>query len=216
MANEFDLTQIETALRGFQDDFHSINARLSLKRDDLTNEIVENILCAYGFLNGLIRKNVDLFSLAGLHSMMELNHRVLCGGDVARRFEYHHHILETRRKFHEKIRPIRAWMIRNADRLDAYKIGTGFYCRMLCQPQLFIEGNHRTGNIVLNYILLREGQRLFVVTRETAYDYFELSGAIKFTNKGRWSDNFLKMPSHYRNFEAFLRRAARSEYHRDS
>ena len=215
MPSEFDLTSIEESLRDFQAEFWAINARLSVKREELTDEMLANILCAYRYLNELMAKDVDLFSLAGLHSMVELNHRVLCGDETRKRFEFHRHVLETRKKFHKRIRPIRAWMLKNAGRLDPYKIGAGFYCRMLCQPQLFIEGNHRTGNLVLNYLLLREGQKLLVVNSENAFDYLELSGAIKFTNVKRWSDNLLKMPSHYGNFEAFLRRFTRGGYYRE-
>jgi hypothetical protein len=213
--SEFDLTSIEAALRGFQQDFHAINARLSLKREELTDEMIGNILCAYRYLNELTAKAVDLFSLAGLHSMLELNHRVLCGEESRKRYEYHGHILETRHKFNRRIRPIRRWILKNSDRLDPYQIGAGFYCRMLCQPQLFVEGNHRTGNIVLNYILLKQRHELFVVTRETAFEYLELSAAIKFTNMKRWRDNYLKLPSHCDTFEAFLRRFALSGYLRD-
>jgi hypothetical protein len=216
VSSEFDLKRIEEALRSFQRNFRDINARLSLQREEITDEIIANICDAYGYLNGLMSKGVDLFSLAGLHSLIELNHRVLCGSDTRKRYEFHSHILETRKKFHKRIRPIRAWMIKNADRLDPYQISAGFYCRMLCQPQLFIEGNHRTGNLVLNYILLKDGEKLFVVTDETAFDYLEVSGTIKLSSRKRLSDNLLKLPLHCGTFEAFLRRSASPDYLRDS
>jgi hypothetical protein len=38
------------------------------------------------------------------------------------------------------------------------------YIYILSEPQLFIAGNHRTGALVLSYILAREGRPPFVLT----------------------------------------------------
>jgi hypothetical protein len=50
---------------------------------------------------------------------------------------------------------------------------------MLSEPQVFIEGNDRTGALVINYILAKEGQVPFVLTTANAKTYFKISALIK-------------------------------------
>jgi hypothetical protein len=50
---------------------------------------------------------------------------------------------------------------------------------MLSKPQLFIEGNHRTGVLVASYVLVREGKAPFVLTPENATAYFDLSRLLR-------------------------------------
>ena len=40
---------------------------------------------------------------------------------------------------------------------SAWDRAAGVYVRILSKPQLFIEGNHRTGALLMSYILLRDG-----------------------------------------------------------
>jgi hypothetical protein len=51
-------------------------------------------------------------------------------------------------------------------------------CRGVSEPQLLIEGNHRTGALVLSYILAREGRPPFVLTAENAKAYLDPSTLI--------------------------------------
>jgi hypothetical protein len=51
------------------------------------------------------------------------------------------------------------------------------------KPQLFIEGNHRTGALLMSYVLVRDGQLPFVLTVENAAAYFAPSAAIRDTAK---------------------------------
>jgi hypothetical protein len=50
----------------------------------------------------------------------------------------------------------------------AWKRAAGVYVRTLSEPELFIEGNHRSGALVMSYILAREGYPPFVLTAENA------------------------------------------------
>ena len=59
----------------------------------------------------------------------------------------------------------------------------GAYVRMLSAPQLFIEGNHRTGALLMSYILLGDGQPPFVLSPESAPSYFEPSAVIQGMHK---------------------------------
>lgn len=204
MKESFDIDKIQASLRGFQSNFKDINRRLTLHREELADDMIDNILQAYRFLNDLLSKDVDLFSLAGLHSMLELNHIVLCGIEPSTRYEYHSHIVDTRKRFHENIRTPRKWVLNKAEAVEPTALATGFYCRMLSRPQLFFEGNHRTGNIILNYLLICAHVPPFLVTAENAYEYLELSGRIKFMDKGKGSDRLFKWTKAEKSFKHFL------------
>jgi hypothetical protein len=54
---------------------------------------------------------------------------------------------------------------------------------VLSQPQLYQEGNLRTGSLIASGILLQSGCPPFVLTRQNAVAYFNPSPEIKFTDK---------------------------------
>jgi len=66
----------------------------------------------------------------------------------------------------------------------------GAYVMMLSRPQLFIEGNHRTGALVISCLLARAGLPPFVLSPESAGPYFELSTAIRDTAKTGAANRF--------------------------
>jgi hypothetical protein len=212
MNKAVDIDRVRSSLRSFQEDFEAINRRLTLHREPFTDEMLEQILSAYRFLNDLMQKQVELFSLAGLHSMLELNHIVLCGTEPARRFEYHRHILETRSRFQRHIHGLYQWVARQRKRLHPVDLAVGFYWRALSQPQLFIEGNHRTGNIVLNYLLISHDCGPFFISRANAYDYLELSGSIKFADKTKFQGTIMQRPGHGKSLRRILDRYGDTAY----
>ena len=212
MAAQFDIKRIEAALHGFQQEFDAINARLSLHRERLDDAMLGNMLAAYRFLNTLMQSGVDLFSEAGLHSLAEINHIVLCGTDPAVRREYYRHIVETRSRFNKLVRPVRKWVNKHRNDADPVALASGFYLRMLSRPQLFIEGNHRSGNIVLNYLLVGRGHAPLVVTRDNAFEYLEVSGEIKFTERETVGRGPFKLAGYRREFSRVVRRYASAEF----
>ena len=54
---------------------------------------------------------------------------------------------------------------------------------MLSRPQLFIEGNHRVGALVMSYLLVRDGKPPFVLTVDNARSYFDPSSLVKKSKK---------------------------------
>ena len=156
-----------------------------MKREHFTDEMLENILLAYSHLNHLIAADIPLFSPGGLHSMLEINHLVLCGDNPATRLEYHRHIMETRNKFYQNLEYVRNWIYKKASKKHPFKFAAGFYCRALSFPQLFIESNHRSLNILINYLLLSRGKPPFIIDSRTAFEYFEISAKIKFIIKNK-------------------------------
>ncbi|HBD95982.1 MAG: hypothetical protein A2015_12970 [Spirochaetes bacterium GWF1_31_7] len=200
----FNIPEIRKSLKELLKDFKKINKTLSIKREELTISHVENVLCAYQYLNELLVSEIELFSKMGLFSLLELNHLVLCGKDSEKRAEYHKHIMKTQEKFTQRIPDLIAWYNKAEKTLDPYDLSTGFYWRQLSQPQLFIEGNHRTGNILINYMLLRMNKPPFIVNANNAWGYFEYSGRIKFSSKEKIIHSLFNLPKHGRDLQEFI------------
>ena len=77
------------------------------------------------------------------------------------------------------------------------------YVGVLSQPQLYQEGNHRTGSLIASGILLQSGCPPFVLTRQNAVAYFNPSSEIKFTDK-RTIRGKLRLPKYRHEFRDFL------------
>ena len=58
---------------------------------------------------------------------------------------------------------------------SAWRRAAGVYIRILSEPELFIEGNHRTGALVMSYILARDGHPPFVMTVDNAKAFLDWS-----------------------------------------
>ncbi len=200
----FHLSAIEKSLKHFKKEFPKINESLAMRREEFTDLMTDQILEAYEFLNSLLLKEMDIFTPAGLYALLEMNHIVLCGSDQKTRMQYYQHLSETRKSFLLRIKPIKQWVIRKHHSYDPFKLAAGFYSQMLSRPQLFLEGNHRTGNILLNYLLVSKGAPPYIVSADDAHIYLDLSGDIKFTEKGNF-DTALRMPGHRKRFQMFLR-----------
>jgi hypothetical protein len=113
-----NLQAIEKSLREVQRQFPEINELLQSRRDYMTDEVVENMLAGYTFVNAAICNDIDLFDLPHLHGLLELNHLVLCGPDLKSRQENLKHIEATRERFYYQeggnIDTILAWYQRHA------------------------------------------------------------------------------------------------------
>ena len=59
----------------------------------------------------------------------------------------------------------------------------GTYVRMLSRPELFIEGNHRTGALLMSFVLVWNGLPPFVLSADAAPVYFDPSVAISDVDK---------------------------------
>ena len=199
------LGRIEEELRDVQQHFASINALLRLRRDDFTDTVRQNMLAAYEFLDAIVHDGVDLFSDQGLEALLQLNHLVLLGRDYDSR-AFIRHISATRQQFFTNFRhyvkPIRRWY-RKHETENPYKVASQVYVGVLSQPQLYQEGNHRTGSLIASGILLQNGCPPFVLTRQNAVAYFNPSSEIKFTDK-RTVRGKLRLPKYRCRFRDFL------------
>jgi hypothetical protein len=80
-----------------------------------------------------------------------------------------------------------------------------------CEPELFIEGNHRTGALVMSYILAREGRPPFVLTAGNAKGYLDPSTLVTETRKHSLVAMF-RLPKIKRYFAKFLREHSDRNY----
>ena len=200
-----NLRQIADALLDVQQHFPGINAILKCRRDDFTDTVKENLLAGYEFVDSVVAENLDFFSNQGLEALLQLNHLVLLGRKYDARV-FRDHISVTRQRFFENfyqyVRPIQRWY-RKHETENPYKIAAEVYVGVLSQPQLYQEGNHRTGALIASGILLQNGCPPFVLTRQNAVAYFDPSSEIKFTDK-RTMHGKLRLPKYRREFRDFL------------
>jgi hypothetical protein len=197
-----------------QADFPRINNLLQSRRDTLDSIIVTNMIAGYCFVDGLIARGVDLFSMGNLKLFLELNALVLCGHDRRARAEAAPHLAATEQRFYDQkdggIRELVEWYTMHRASTP-WRRAAGAYISILSEPQLFIEGNHRTGALVMSYILAREGRPPFVLTIENAKAYLDPSTLITMTRKHSLV-TLLRMPKIKRYFGKFLKEQADSKY----
>src|SRR5215831_11379614 len=209
-----DLKAIEQSLRDVQREFPKINERLHSRRDPMTDDVLDNMLAGYAFVDQAVADGLDLFTMRHAPALLELNHIVLCGLNEQVRQEYQTHIEAAAQRFYEQeefnIDDILRWYYRHENE-SAWKHAAGVYVRILSQPQLYIEGNHRTGALIMSYILMRDGKAPFVLTVDNAKSYFDPSTLIKETKKTA-ATMLMKLPRLKKLFAAFLREQSHTAY----
>jgi hypothetical protein len=201
--------------RGIDAGSHSTrNQHLAAHRDPLDDRVVENMLAGYAFVDALVADGVDVFALGQLKHLLELNVLVLCGASEVRRAAHTAHRAATERRFYDEpdagIQDVVEWHAGHADE-PAWSRAAGVYVRMLSTPQLFIEGNHRTGVLVMSQILMSAGRPPFVLSVANARAYFEASTALRNTNKNSPVALF-RLPGIRRRLVALLRDHDDSRY----
>ena len=175
------------------------------------------MLAAYEFLDAIVHDGVDLFSDQGLEALLQLNHLVLLGRGYDSR-AFRRYISETRERFfanfRQYVKPIRRWY-RKHGTANPFKVAAQVYVGVLSHPQLYQEGNHRTGALIASGILLQSGCPPFVLTRQNAIAYFNPSSDIKFTDK-RTIRGKLRLPKYRRQFRDFLQQNVSTRFVRRS
>lgn len=201
-----DLAAIERSLRAVQRDFARINARLQVHRDSMDDDVVDRMLSGYALVDESLAADVDPFAYGNSNLLLELNTRVLCSAGEPARRAFLPHIRATEVKFYGEhgagFGAIADWY--KDHRSDSpWQRAAGVYVRALSEPQLFIEGNHRTGALIMSLILARSGRPPFVLSVDNAVEYFDPSSVIKATRKSTFALLF-QLPKIKRRFAAFL------------
>jgi hypothetical protein len=209
-----NLHTIEGSLRAVQRDFPRINALLQNRRETMADEIVTNMVAGYRFVDQLIGDGGDPFRMGHLQWMLELNARVLCGTDPDQRRRHAAHLAATEEHFYADregcIRDLVEWYELHQG-VSVWRRAAGVYVHVLSAPQLFIEGNHRSGALIISRILGREGQPPFVLTVNNAKAYFDPSTLITKTNR-RSVTVLFRMPKLKKHFASFLKQQADERY----
>jgi hypothetical protein len=164
--------------------------RLDQPPEQVDQDTINYMLSAYALVDQLVDRKVDLFAIGYSPLFLELNARVLCGDEPAARRDAAHHLKANEEYFYENeaggIRDVMEWhgMHRTA---SIFRRAAGVYIRILSEPQLFIEGNHRTGTLVMSYMLVREGRPPFVRTTANLESFKQWSNRFSSRKKsGPW------------------------------
>lgn len=181
-----DLPAIEAAFRALQRAFPEINEDLSDRRDPFDDEVVANMLQGYALVDRLLADKIDILAMGRLNCWLKINAVVLCGACETAAEENKRLLQATEQRFYDQegggIGDIMEWYSFNL-RESVWRRAAGVYNRLLAEPQLFIEGNHRSGALIMSYLLVREGRPPFVLTKENAKGFFDPSSVMKKTKK---------------------------------
>ena len=181
-----DLAAVEASLRRLQRDLGPDADRRDVGRDPLGDRVVDNLVEAYAYVDRLLADGVDLFAFGNLRHLLEINTLVLCGSSADRRSRYGGHIDATELRFYDErdagIQDVMEWYARHAGD-SVWHVAAGVHLRMLSKPQLFIEGNNRSGALVMSYLLARGGQPPFVLDADSAASFFALGAEIRDMDK---------------------------------
>lgn len=183
------------------------------QKDPFTEILRQNMLSAYDHLDHLIRRDIEPFSSKGVAQMLALNNRVHYGTDKALMDEFTLAISANADKFHTNVVAIAKWYRKHAERGDhPYKLAAETYVSILGRPQLFIEGNHRTGSLIASWINLRAGYPPFVLSVDNAVAYFAPSAEIKlFGDRSTWRGR-RRLPKYRRSFRDFWEHHVEDKY----
>ena len=200
----FDVDKIHQNYKLVIADFGRINATIDSQRDSFDETLAGKLLQAYDWLNKHLASASPLALLAP-QDMLELNMIVHMGTDPAARGDYQGFISYTEEKFARYSPALIEWFNRQEGRgANPYTIAAGLYVRVLARPQLFSDGNHRTGSLIANYYLLTKDQAPFILTCDNAVNFLNLASDVKFKRDDIWS-NF-KRAVGWRDESARMRR----------
>ena len=209
-----DLQRIEATLTTLQEKFDQISSAAGALRDPMGRHVIDNMLASYSYVEWLVSEDIDIFAIGHHKHLLELNCLVLCGTDTERRRTYAGHLAATERRFYEEldagIEDVAEWYRSHAHQ-SAWDVAAGAYIQILSAPQLFSEGNHRTGALVISYILMRNGEPPFVMSVDNAIDFLAPSGAIRHIRKHSLAA-FIRVPGIRARIARFLQRESAKHY----
>jgi len=202
-----NLAAIADALWDLQIAFASINRELDGRREPLGDEIVVNMIDGYAFIDQLLTDRIDLFALGNSSYWLKINAVVLCGRTAASAESNRRMLQAAESRFYDDalggFRDIMDWYSLNLGKSVWWR-AAGVYVHLLSEPQLFLEGNHRTGALIISYMLAREGRAPFVLTQGNAREFLNPSSVIKNSRREGFIRSF-KLRRETRSFEEFLK-----------
>ncbi len=183
------------------------------RKDAFTPVIRDRLLVAYGYLDKLLEQRAEPFSKDSIIEMLVLNDKVHYGNDLRLQREYSSAAKTSSEQFFQRVDLISHWYKKHKKRGDhPQKLASEVYVSILARPQLFIEGNHRTGNLIANWISVFYGYAPFVLSADNAIAYFDPSAKIKhFANKISMVGK-LQLPKYNESFRKFWEKYSDKKY----
>jgi hypothetical protein len=213
-----DLERIDASLQTVERHWSEIDDELDRRgigRKDtpFTATVRMRMMSAYSYLDVLLAQQIPPFSRESIGHMLILNERVHYGTDQQLLVEYTTALQATAEKFYHYIGPIQEWYERHQQRGDhPLKLAAEIYVSILGYPQLYIEGNHRTGSLIANWVTVDHGFPPFVLSVDNAIAYFAPSAEIKsFADKSTWRGR-ARLPKYRKSFLTFWERHIDSQY----
>lgn len=209
-----NLEAIADSLASVQRDFARINRRLSDPRDPLTDTVLANMLAGYRRVEALLSRDESLFGLGHSDRLLELNRIVLCGEHVADSECHQQHLEASARRFYDDpgggVKAFMEWWQLHQNE-TVWRQAAGVFIQTLSEPQLFIEGNHRTGVLFMSYLLGRAGHPPFVLSVDNARMFFEPASLTKKTRK-HGLQAWYRVPKLTKRFAQLLQEQANPRY----
>ncbi len=214
-----DLKKIERSYNDVLKNWELIDAELDnrmIGRKDTPFDalLMENMLTAWDYIDYLLhKKDIDLISVRGWPHMIEVNNRVHYGENQELRQEYKKAIEATTEKFTTLIGPIEKYYRKNIrDHASIYKVAAEVFISILGMPQLFVEGNHRSGSVIAGWINLAYKKPPFILTVDNAVAFFAPAQEIKKFNKHSVWRSMTKLPKYKKDFKIFWKQHCDMEF----
>jgi len=211
---KLNIEAVKASLIDAQQHFDLINASLKIKRTRPSDEVIDNLLAGYIRVVELVANQVDLFAMGNSHLLLELNQTVLYYSADITKDEAKHQFEATQNHFYTAkdggIDNLMEWLAIN-EASSIWKKSAGLFTYILSQPQLFLEGNHRTGSLIISYMLMREGYAPFVLSKTNAKHFFEPAELTKKRRKKTF-DEFLHLPKQTRRFAKLLKKEQKNDF----
>lgn len=203
-----NISAVRSRLLDTQKHFDKINKTLTVQRTPPSNEVIENIVAGYAKIDFYLANGIELFAMGNSHLLLELNHIVLYHTSSISEEESQHQFEATKAHFYAArnggIGQLMDWLALN-QHTNIWKRTAGLFTNILSQPQLFLEGNHRTGSLIMSYLLMHEGYQPFVLSYENARHFFEPAELTKKRRKKSLVDDFIYLPKQTRKFAKLLK-----------
>nr|WP_242518174.1 hypothetical protein [Thiorhodovibrio winogradskyi] len=214
MGARLNLPTIEASLRAVQDGFERINQTLTTPRDPLSDQVLDQLLAGYRQVDAWLEHGQDPFALGQSAQLLGLNALVLWGEAEPACSEARHQLEATEEQFYATGDGGIGELINCYQLLEKQSIwrrSARVYIQILSQPQLFLEGNHRTGSLVMSYLLARAGKPPFVLSVDNAKAYFDPSTLVKNSRKHSLS-MLLERPKLVKRFARLLQESADAKH----
>ncbi len=179
--------------------------KIGRKEPPFTMQVKDQMISGYVHLDDLLSQGVRPFSDESISEMLKFNNRIHYGTDTQLMTEYDSAISANAERYYKRINPIKDWYAAHEVKgHHPYELAAEIYVAILGRPQLFIEGNHRAGTLIADYIHAFFGHPIFVLTVRNALDFFEPAGKIKhFYKASAWQK--LNPPEYKKRFGKFWR-----------